>query len=104
MKIRELIKQDIDLDMYDDYDERCACALCCPLELTEMGERQFKDVLDMDVTINNDDIDVLSGLVHTETDKEADALRDFVVSAAGYCSDSEYQAWFKEGEGNDYIF
>ena len=101
MKIRELIDQEIDVDVYDDYDERCGWAVCGPVKLTEIGKRHYSKVLGMDVRLIEGSLGGVSytnAIVHTETAKEAEALKDFVLSAAGYCSDSEYQAWFEEGE------
>ena len=55
MKIREFIKMDIDIDVCDDYDERCYIAFCGPLELTEDGEREFKSVLDRPIEVEQEE-------------------------------------------------
>ncbi len=107
MKIRELLNEEQDLDVFDDLDERCHYALCPPLKLTDAGEQHFAKVLDMDVDVKDDtilDVPYRVGVVHTETEHDAEILKDFILDAAGYCSESEWQAWFKEGEDNDYIF
>ena len=33
MKVKDLIKEDIDTDVYDNYDERCGMAVCGPIRL-----------------------------------------------------------------------
>ena len=91
MKIREFIKMDIDIDVCDDYDERCYIAFCGPLELTEDGEREFKSVLDRPIEVEQEE-----GWASLPADNatEAQRLKEFFFSAAGYCADSLWNLWF----------
>ena len=43
--IEELLGEEVDIDIYDDYDERIGIAFCGPVELTREGEAYFKDIL-----------------------------------------------------------
>ena len=49
MKVKDLIAEDIDIDVIDDYDERCWIAKCGAYKLTDAGEQMFHKVLDIDV-------------------------------------------------------
>ena len=53
MKVRELLKMDIDIDVYDNVTEELAVAFCGPMELTEAGIRRFGEVLDYWVELTN---------------------------------------------------
>ena len=101
MKVRDLIKMPIDIDMYDDVCEELAIAFCGPLVLTEEGEKQFAEVLEYEVTLHN------NGSCHVgivEIDDEEDDVwearlkkaKKFFYGAAGYCTVDEYEKWFKE--------
>lgn len=97
IKIGELITWPIDIDVCDDYDERVFVAFCGPLELTEAGEREFADVLERDAIISRDSRDCINfASLPAETVTEAERLRVFFHSAAGYCSDEKWHMWFKD--------
>ena len=91
MKVKDLLKMDVDIDVCDDYDERCYIAFCGPQELKPAGKKQFKNALNADV-----DMHKYIAWIHAETDTEADDLYDFFYSMAGYCADSDYKKWFVE--------
>lgn len=91
MKVKDLIREDIDIDVIDDYDERCWIAKCGAYKLTDAGEQKFHMVLDIDVDMR-DDIAVL----HCETEREAEECKDFFLSLAGYCAAEDYDRWFVE--------
>ena len=91
MKIREFIKMDIDVDVCDLYDERCYIAFCGPLELTEEGKREFQHVLDMSVELSQEDG---YACLPADNGAEAQMLKEFFFSAAGYCADSLWNLWF----------
>ena len=54
MKIREFIKLEADIDVYDDVCEELAICFCGPMKLTEDGEKHFAEVLDYDITVYED--------------------------------------------------
>lgn len=99
MTIENFIKQDIDIDVCDDYDESIYIAFVGPVELTEAGRAEFNDILDMTVECPRiicgcieDNIDI--AILNCENDKEARRLYKFFYSAAGYCSAGNYDKWF----------
>lgn len=91
MKIREFITMDIDVDVCDEYDERCYIAFCGPLFMTDEGEHEFKSVLDRPVEVEQEE-----GWASLPADNEAEAqrLKEFFFSAAGYCSAAQWDLWF----------
>lgn len=103
MKVRELIKQDIDIDVYDDVCEELGIAFCGALELTEEGEREFADVIDYEVWINPCSYGGFPAAIVCIDDEDDEVWEHrleraklFFESAAGYCSVSDYDKWFKE--------
>ena len=95
MKVRELIKTNIDIDVYDDYDERLGIAYCYGYGVTEEGEKRFKKALDMDVELVNG-FGGTVGIVHCETGKEATRAMNFFNALAGWCSSEDFDKWFTE--------
>lgn len=91
MKVKDLIREDIDIDVIDDYDERCWIAKCGAYKLTDEAVQKFHRVLDIDVDMR-DDIAIL----HCETEREAEECKDFFLSLAGYCAAEDYDRWFVE--------
>jgi hypothetical protein len=103
MTIRDLIQQEIDIDVYDDVCEELGIAFCGPQLLTEEGEKEFADIMEYQVEINPHSyggypaaivlIDDPDEAVWTERLGKA---KRFFDSAAGYCASSDYDRWFKE--------
>lgn len=106
MTIRDLIQQEIDIDVYDDVCEELSIAFCGPQPLTPEGEQHFADIMDYEVEL------ILSSsygdvaIVKIDDPNEAvweERLRkakEFFESAAGYCPCSDYDRWFgPEGDG-----
>ena len=52
MTVKDLIQQDIDIDVYDDVCEDLAIAFCGPCELTEEGQKEFAEVMDYEIELN----------------------------------------------------
>lgn len=95
MKVKDLIREDIDIDVVDDYDERCWMAKCGAYRLTDAGVQMFHRVLDIDVDIK-DDNSYKRAVLHCETAKEANECKVFFLSLAGYCAAEDYDRWFVE--------
>lgn len=95
MKIKDFIQMDMDIDVYDDYDERLGIAFCYGYKLTEAGEKQFEEALDMDIEITNG-FGGAVGIVHCEDGKEATRAMIFFNSIAGWCSSDDFDKWFEE--------
>ena len=97
MTVRDLIEQEIDIDVYDDVCESLAIAFCGPMELTDAGLKKFGEVLDYPVSLRDGyavvKVDDPEDKVWKARLKKAKALFD---SMAGYCADSDYKKWFKQ--------
>ena len=94
MKIKEFIKLEEDIDVYDDVCEELAIAFCGPVELTTDGEQHFCEVLDYDIDV---DIDNCTAVVNVDSDEWKAKLKkakEFFSAAAGYCSEENYNRWF----------
>ena len=87
MKIRDIIKLEIDVDV----EGNIAIAFCGPLELTPEGIEHFSDVLDLDIEVGD-----TYAYVDPENSRLYDKAKEFFWSAAGYCSDSLWAKYFKE--------
>ena len=96
MKIRDFIKMDIDIDVCDDYDERCYIAFCGPLKLTDEGIEEFGHVLDMSVEVPTADEPYDTAILTAHNAGEAQELKRFFYSAAGYCPQGDWYDWFIE--------
>ena len=98
MKVKDLIKQEIDIDVYDDVCEELGIAFCGPMVLTEQGKEHFAEVLDYDISfVNGGDVacvnvDAPEGIWQKRLKK----AMEFFEAAAGYCADKDYRKWFKE--------
>lgn len=60
--------------------------------LTEEGRRKFADVLELEVEMycNNE-----NAVVTTNGSKQRRAVRELFESAAGYCAEEQWDAWFE---------
>ena len=100
MKLRDFIKHEVDIDIYDDVYDGIGVCFCGALKLKPEGEKRYADILDLEVeqfasylaVIHIDDPD-------EETVKRRYRLaKDFFWSAAGYCADDDWHRWFYEQE------
>lgn len=84
--------EDVDVDVCDDYDERCFIAYCGGYDLTDEGVKKFSDALDVTIT------GFRSGFVtlHCESEEQAEACKEFFNSVAGFCGESDFDKWFVE--------
>ena len=102
MTVKDLIAQEIDIDVYDDVCEELGIAFCGPLELTESGEKHFTEVMGYEVRLHDNGGSVV-GIVAIDDPDDAvwedrlEKAKEFLESAAGYCTVDEYNEWFKDG-------
>lgn len=104
MKVKEFIKIEQDIDVYDDVCEELGVAFCGPLELTPDGEKKFAEVMDYDIEIHPAPAGYGCGCAIVAVDDPDDKVwkrklrmaENFFYSAAGYCADEDFQKWFKE--------
>ena len=106
MKLRELLKLDIDVDVSDDYADQfkdggrwfdSIIAFVGPCNLTEAGKKRYKDIMELDV-----DVDESSAYVHIpeDEDEKMEKLEKevmlFFYAAAGYMSEDLYEEYFED--------
>ena len=65
MKVKEFIKQSIDIDVFDDVCEDLYIAFCGPMELTLAGKRHFREVLGYEVELHDNGAAIV-GIVHID--------------------------------------
>ncbi len=96
MTVKEFIRMDIDIDVYDDVCEELGIAFCGPLELTGEGRKKFAEVLDYEVEIYSENAVVKVDAPEDKTWKrKLRKAKEFFEAAAGYCACSDYDKWFK---------
>ena len=105
MKVRDFIKLEEDIDVYDDVCEALAIYFCGSQELTEEGRKHFAEVLDYDILVDESgDFKTATVLVDDEDDKvwkrKLKKSMEFFYSAAGYCNCDDYDKWFVENDSN----
>lgn len=102
MKVRELLKQDIDIDVYDNVTEELAVAFCGPMELTEAGLRRFGEVLDYEAKLTNKGgyiyalIDVDDPEDEDGWERRLELAKELFEGMAGMCPATDYELWFKD--------
>lgn len=100
MTIRELITYDCDVDVANNVTDELGHALCCPMELTEEGNKEWDDVLDYVVYANGHD-NYAECIVDDQEPEFAwedklKRLHEFLAAAAGYCHEDDYDKWFMD--------
>lgn len=93
MKVRDLLEvEDVSMDVYDDYDERCNIAYESGYKLTDAGREHFAAALDLPIKmIRNGTI-----IVGCERAVEAAWCSKLFCAMAGYCSVSDFDKWFEQ--------
>lgn len=105
MTIRELIQQEIDIDVYDDVCEDLAIAFCGPQLLTPDGEKEFAEIMDYEIQINPCSYGGFPAAIvmieqYDDWKKRLGRAKRFFDAAAGYCACDDYDRWFgKDGDG-----
>ena len=100
MTIRDLMTYEQDIDVYSDAYDYDGWAICPPISLTAEGEKEWKDVLDMNVVIRSDGFFGLRALFNVgECDEKEEHRRtiraiSFLEAQAGYCSCEDWDKWF----------
>lgn len=113
LTVRDLLRIDCDVDVYDDVCEELGIAFCNPFDddevhnwteyLTERGMKQFSDVLDYPIHIERygDAYEGYNIIVHIDDDddtiwkKRLKRAKIFFEACAGYCSCEDYDKWFR---------
>lgn len=92
MKLKDILKQNIDVDFESCLTDDWAMAYVGPATLTEEGAAKFAPILDKEVYfIDNDHAQVV-----VETEEEDNLARELFYYAAGYCTCETYDKLFTE--------
>ena len=107
MKLKELLKLNTTVDVSDDYADQfedggrwfdSIIAFVGPCKLTEAGQEKYKDIMDLDV-----DVDDNYAIVHIPKDEDDEKMEQmekdvmlFFYAAAGYMSESLYKEYFDD--------
>lgn len=101
MKVKDLLEMELSVDVYDNVCEELAIAFEGPMELTEAGLEKFSEVLEYDVSLNNNG-SFINAIVDVDDEDEAEFERKLVrakelfESLAGWCTMEEGKLWFKD--------
>lgn len=91
MTIKDLLAEEVDIDVVDTYDERCWIAFVGPCKLKAKGKKRFADILDLPVQHHGNVVALL-----TDSAAEAEECKNLFYAHAGYCSERTWDEWFKE--------
>ena len=100
MKVKDLIKMDVDIDIYDNVTQELDIGFVGPIELTEEGKKKFKEVLEYEVTLYEDE--KWASIKCNDQESEIKWLtkfknaQEFFYCCAGYCSCDNFDKWFKK--------
>ena len=103
MTVRDLLSMEIDIDVYADVTDELGIAFVGPMKLTKAGLKKFGEVLDYKITLNTCFLGQLpAAIVHVDDaddvvlEARLSKAKELFESAAGFCSVSDYKAWFIE--------
>ena len=98
IKVRDLMSMEIDVDVWDDYDESLGIAFCGAMLIKPEGLKEWADVLDYDIEVN---LRCASAVLHVSVDNDVESEKRlarasrFFYSLAGYCADKDFERWFE---------
>lgn len=98
MKVKDFIKIEQDVDVFDNVCEELAIAFCGAIKLTKEGKKKFADVLEYDIDVRKSFLADVA-VIDIDYDDWKDRLKkakEFFYSVAGYCSEENYDKWFIE--------
>ena len=99
MKIRDFLHLDIDTDVVDNVCEELCVAFVGPIGLTEEGKKHFATALNLNIEVANTCdravVSVGAGSIGAWRDKIS-AAEELFNAAAGYCSEEQWNKWFKD--------
>ena len=103
MTIKEFLKQDVDMDVIDDYSDDLWIAFCGPMELTPAGVKRYGAVLDLPVEFRyrpgwGDTAAVVLLNDNPDCERLERKCIDLFESLAGYCTEKQFYARFREVE------
>lgn len=94
MEVREFIERDVDVDVVDDVCESLYIGFVGPQGLTEAGKHHFENALDLKIELDEEESTAVVLIDGPGWKAKLRAAKEFFVSAAGYCTESDYNHWF----------
>ena len=86
IKVKDFLEsQKADIDVLDDYDERLDIAYCVGEKLSSQGEKEFADVLEMEMSLYTD-----AAVVHVKNEHEAQRAMEMFYTLSGFCGAGTY--------------
>lgn len=104
MKLKDLLTTETwnkfgDMDVTNDVSDDLACAWCGET-LTEEGRKKFEKALELEAEIapvwGSPGIVILVDKCGDHWEREWTRAARMFADMAGYCTEEEYDAWFKE--------
>lgn len=96
MKIKDILGKVDNVDVYDDFTEELGVVYCGET-LTVAGAEKFAEVLELDCSINGDNLIVeINKLDDGEDERLLQLAIDMFESMAGLCSESDYKKYINE--------
>ena len=97
MKVKDLLEQEVSIDVYDNVCEELAIAFEGPMELTDEGKEHFAEALEFPISFGNNCIIVdVDDEDEAEFERKLALTKELFESMAGYCTVDEWEKWFKE--------
>ena len=99
MKVKDLLKMEIDIDVVDDVCEELWIAFCGAMDLTEEAQEKFAEVLEYEVTFSGSGNDMIA-IIHIDDpnddvwESRLEKAQELFWALAGYCDADDYDRWF----------
>ena len=95
MKVKDLLEMEIDVDVVDNVCEELNIGFCGPVELTDEGKQKFADVLEFDISLDDDCVNVdVDDYDEAVFERKLAAAQRFFLNCAGWCSEEDWNKWF----------
>lgn len=95
MTVKEFLKKQMfDIDVFQNVLDEEPVAYCPTTTCTKEGEKEWGDVLRLEVVIEDEGMEWETATVRCNTEEEAERSIAFFLSMAGYCSDKNWDKWF----------
>lgn len=99
VKVRDLIEQEICVDVVDDVCEELYIAMDGPIRLTEDGEKKFSEVLDYGVKLHFNGRDIVEISKMWNPFKQKAAVEEWAENG-GQWFDQDRMEWVKDGQNH----
>ena len=100
MKIKEFLKYNGDIDVYDNVCEELGIAFWGPMKLTKEGKQKFAEVLEYDIEIKEGGLygfdKAIVDVDYPDWEDRLKKAKELFYSLAGYCPADDYDKWFIE--------